>query len=146
MYPESDAATKRDLEGFAHAISHFRSMVWHISAQENSLSAAIQMEQAAQRKRSTQRRLMLEWAVAAIAGVAALVPAAGYYRHHVEQARIQEQQQVLKQREADAQLLDQVTDEISEAVPDAMRPLAEMDVTYADGQNSGQQGKINARN
>ncbi|HZU08641.1 MAG TPA: hypothetical protein VFA02_01960 [Pseudacidobacterium sp.] len=142
---EDDAATRRDLEAMAHAIGRFRSAVWHIAEQESSQPMQVQFEQAARRRRSVQRRVMLEWAFAGFAGVAALIPAAGYYRHHQEQARIEQQQQALKQREADAQLLDQIADEVSEAVPDAMRPLAEMDAMY--GQNStGQQGKTNATN
>jgi hypothetical protein len=139
---EDDVATRRDLEAMAHAISRFRSAVWHIAEQENPQPMQAQLEQAAQRRRSVQRRVMLEWAFAGIAGVAALIPAAGYYRHHQQQARIEQQQ-----READARLLDQIADEVSEAVPDAMRPLAEMDAAYADGQNAtGQQGKTNATN
>jgi hypothetical protein len=68
--------------------------------------------------------------------VTMLVPAVGYYRNHTARVREQQQEQALKQREADAALLDQVTSEISEAEPDSMRPLAEMDSDYASYQTS----------
>ncbi|MCL6463441.1 MAG: hypothetical protein K6T49_02855 [Acidobacterium ailaaui] len=144
---ESDAATRRDLENMAYAIRQFRAAVWHIAEQEGPRPTLIQLEQAARRRRSAQRRIMLEWAFAALAGVAVLLPAAGHYRHHAQMARMAEQQQALKQREADAELLDQVADEVSEAVPDAMRPLAELDSLYGSDQSAtGQREKNNARN
>ena len=137
LYPESDAATKRSLEGLANSISQFRDAVRHIADQQaQPVPSVSQWEQQAQRrKQSTQRRVMLEWAVAMAVCVALLLPGIGYYRSY--NARLeQEQAQMLKQQEADALLLDQVTSELSEAVPDSMRPLAEMDSDYASNQIS----------
>jgi Tfp pilus assembly protein PilN len=134
LYPESDAATKRSLEGLANSISQFREAVRHIAEQQAAPSAS-QWEQAQRRKQATQRRVMLEWVAAMVLCVALLLPGIGYYRSH--SARVQEQQaEMLKQQEADAVLLDQVTSEISETVPDSMRPLAEMDSDYASNQIS----------
>jgi hypothetical protein len=112
---------------------------------------AWQLDQARQRKRSAQRRTMLQWAVATVAAtvlcVTMLVPAVGSYRQHAAQARAQQQEQLLKQREADTALLDQVSSELSVAVPDSMQPLAEMDSDYASNQVSTRETeKKNGRN
>src|SRR5277367_186226 len=125
LYPESDAATKRDLEGLANSISQFRSAVHHVAGRSSESGMNWGFEQARVRRRSAQRRVMLEWAVAVALCVAALVPAVGFYREHASQVRAEQQAQLLKQREADTALLDQVSSELSEAVPDSMRPLVE---------------------
>ncbi len=144
LYPETDAATKRDLEGLANSISQFRSALHHIAARSAELPTDWGFEQARARRRSAQRRVMLEWAVAMALCVAALVPAVGFYREHAAQVRAEQQAQLLKQREADTALLDQVSSELSEAVPDSMQPLAEMDSDYASYQTTGE--KTNGRN
>ena len=152
MYPESDAATKRDLEGLANSISQFRAAVRHIAEQQaEPASVAWQLDQARRRRRSAQRRTMLQWAVATVAAtvlcVAVLVPAVGSYRHHAAQLQAQRQEQLLKQREADTALLDQVTSELSVTVPDSMQPLAELDSDYTNNQTSiGKTEKTNGRN
>lgn len=148
MYPESDAATKRDLEGLANSISQFRAAVRHIAEQQTEpASVAWQLDQARQRRHSTQRRSMRQWALAMALCVTMLVPAVGYYREHTAHLQAQRQEQLLKQREADTALLDQVTSELSEAVPDSMQPLAEMDSDYASNQISiGKTEKKNGTN
>jgi Tfp pilus assembly protein PilN len=144
MYPGTDAATKRELEGLANAIGQFRAAVHHVAACETESQMDWGFERALKRKQSHQRRVMLEWAVAAVLCVAALVPAVGYYRHAAT-LKAEQQAQLLKQREADAALLDQVSSEISEAVPDAMQPLAEMDATYASSGSTNGENR-NGRN
>ena len=148
LYPESDAATKRYLEGLAHSISHFRLAVYSVSdRQASTLPVTAQLEKAAQRRRSKQRRVMLEWAVAMALCVAALVPATSYYQTRAAQQAAQRQAQLLKQREADTALLEQVTSEISESVPDSLQPLADMDTEYASYQTSiTKTEKTNGRN
>ena len=146
LYPESDAATKRDLETLANFISQFRSAVHHVAARADARPIAWQMEQARVRKRSAQRRVMLEWAVAAALCVAALVPAVGFYREHAAQVQAEQQAQLLKQREADTALLDQVSSELSETVPDSMQPLVETDMDYASYETTGGTEKKNGRN
>ena len=152
MYPESDAATKRDLEGLANSISQFRAAVRHIAEQQaETASIAWQLDQARQRKRSAQRRTMLQWAVATVAAtvlcVTMLVPTVEHYRDHAAQLQAQRQEQLLKQREADTALLDQVTSELSVTVPDSMQPLAELDSDYTNNQTSiGKTEKTNGRN
>ena len=152
MYPESDAATKRDLEGLANSISQFRAAVRHIAEQQaEPASVAWQLDQARQRKRSAQRRTMLQWAVATVAAtvlcVTMLVPAVASYRNHAAQLQAQRQEQLLKQREADTALLDQVTSELSVTVPDSMQPLEELDSDYTNNQTSiGKTEKTNGRN
>jgi hypothetical protein len=136
LYPDGDAATKRSLEGLANSISQFRAAVRHISERGEMAPAAWQLEQARRRRQSAQRRVLLEWAVAMVLCVTMLAPAVGVYRNHNARVREQQLEQALKQREADAALLDQVTSEISEAVPDSMRPLAEIDSDYASNQVS----------
>lgn len=145
MYPESDAATKRGLEGLANAIGQFRSAVHHIAAREAESRTDWGFERVLKRKQSRQRRLILEWAVAAALCVAMLVPGVSYYRNRSAQLRAEQQAQLLKQREADAALLDQVTSEISETAPDAMDPLVEMDVAYRNAQNAQQREGNNGR-
>lgn len=151
LYPESDAATKRDLEGLAHSISEFRLAVHQIAAR--SVGPTIVgsptewgLEQARVRLRSKQRRVMLEWAVAAALCVAALVPAVGFYREHAATLQAERQAQMLKQREADTALLDQVTSELSETVPDSMQPLAQTDADYVSYETTGKTEKANGRN
>jgi hypothetical protein len=147
LYPECDAATKRDLEGLANSISQFRSAVHDIAARASESGMNWGLEQARVRRRSAQWRVMLEWAVAAALCVAALVPAVGFYREHAAQVRAEQQAQLLKQREADTALLDQVSSELSEAVPDSMRPLAETDADYVSYQTTtGETEKKNGRN
>ena len=148
MYPESDAATKRDLEGLANSISQFRAAVRHIAEQQaEPASVAWQLDKARQRRRSAQRRTMLQWAVAMMLCVTMLVPAVGYYREHAAHLQAQRQEQLLKQREADTALLDQVTSELSVTVPDSMQPLAELDSDYTNNQTSiGKTEKTNGRN
>ena len=87
---------------------------------------------------------MLEWAVAMALCVAALVPAVGFYREHAAVVRAEQQAQLLKQREADTALLDQVSSALSATVPDSLQPLAEMDSDYASYQTTGE--KKNGRN
>lgn len=145
LYPESDATTKRDLEGLANAIGQFRSAVHHIAAGEDASPIAWQLEQARARQRTRQRRVMLEWAVAAALCVAAMVPAVNLYRDHAAAVRAQQQAQLLKQRQADTALLDQVTSELSEAVPDSLQPLAELDSDYTNNQAT-MGGSRNGRN
>lgn len=146
LYAESDAATKRDLEGLANSISQFRAAVHHVAARSADSAMDWGFEQARVRRRSAQRRVMLEWAVAAALCVAALVPAMGFYREHAAQVRAAQQAQLLKQREADTALLDQVSSELSEAVPDSMQPLAETDADYVSYQTAGETEKKNGRN
>jgi len=152
LYPESDAATKRDLEGLANSISQFCAAVHHVAERSTGSTTAGSatdwgFEQARGRRRSAQRRVMLEWAVAAALCVAALVPAVGFYREHAAQVRTAQQAQMLQQREADTALLDEVSSELSEAVPDSMRPLAEMDADYVSYQTTtGETGRKNGRN
>jgi hypothetical protein len=152
LYAECDAATKRDLEGLANSISQFRSAVHHVAARSTGPTTAGSitewgLEQARVRRRSAQRRAVLQWAVAAVLCVAALVPAVGFYREHAAAARAEQQAQLLKQREADTALLDQVSNELSEAVPDSMQPLAEMDADYVSYQTTtGETEKKNGRN
>jgi hypothetical protein len=146
MYPESDAASKRDLEGLANSISQFRAAVHHVAARSSEEGMDWGFEQARVRRRTAQRRIMLEWAVAAVLCVVALVPAVGFFRDHAKQVRAERQAQILKQREADTALLDQVSSELSEAVPDSMRPLAEMDADYVSYQTTGETEKKNGRN
>jgi hypothetical protein len=152
MYPESDAATKRDLEGLANSISQFRAAVRHIAEQQpEPASVTWQLDQARQRRRSAQRRTMLQWAVATAAFtvlcVTMLVPTVGHYRERAAQLQAQRQEQLLKQREADTALLDQVTSELSVTVPDSMQPLAELDSDYTNNQTSiGKTEKTNGRN
>ncbi|SRR5579883_144509 len=137
IYPEGDAATKRELEIVANAIGQFRSAVHHVATRETGSQMDWGFERALKRRRTAQRRLVLEWAVAAVLCVAALVPAVSFYRHAAT-LKAEQQAQMLKQREADAALLDQVSSEISEAVPDAMRPLVEVDVAYTNAQQKGE--------
>jgi hypothetical protein len=137
MYPGTDAATKRELEVVANAIGEFRAAVHHIAARETESQLDWGFGPALKRRHAAQRRLMLEWAVAAVLCVAALIPAVGYYRHAAT-LKAEQQAQMLKQREADAALLEQVSSEISEAVPDAMRPLVEVDVAYTNAQQKGE--------
>ena len=134
FYPESDAATKRELEGLANAISHFRTAV-HDAAERQSRSP-LQLDGAQARRQSARRHVFLEWAVAAVLCVMALVPALGYYRNHEAQRQAQRQEQLLKQRAADTALLEQVASELSESVPDSMQPLADMDTDDASYQTS----------
>jgi hypothetical protein len=148
LYTDSDAATKRGLEGLANSISHFREAVHHIAERQAEPAAiAQQMERARRRRQSAQRRVMLEWAAAMALCVALLLPGIGYYRNHVSQVREQQQKQALQQRESDAALLDQVASEVSEQVPDSMQPLAEMDSDYASNQvSSGKAERNNGTN
>lgn len=151
LYPESDAATKRELEGLANSIRQFRAAVHHMAAQEEPTQVAWQLEQARQRRRSAQRRMVLEWAMTAMAAIvlsaAAVVPTVNSHREHMAQLQAQRQAQILKQREADSALLDQVTSELSEAIPDSMQPLAEMDADYVSYQTAtGETEKKNGRN
>lgn len=142
LYPENDAASKRSLEGLANSISHFREAICHIAGQQaQPLSVSQQLERAERRRQSARRRIMIEWAAALALCVALVLPGVGYYRDHASQMRRQQQRQaqLLKQREADAALLDQVASEVSEEVPDSMRPLAEMDSDYASNQISSKQ-------
>jgi hypothetical protein len=147
LYAESDAASKCDLEGLANSISQFRAAVHHVAARSSESGMDWGFEQARVRRRSAQRRVMLEWAVAMALCVAALVPGVGFYRNHAAQVRAEQQAQMLKQREADTALLDQVSSELSEAVPDSMRPLAEIDADYASYQTTtGETEKKNGKN
>lgn len=136
LYPEnSDAATKRSLEGLANAIGNFRAAVHHIADQETSTRITTQqLEQASKQKRSAQRRVMLEWATAMVLCVTMLVPALGYLRDRNVRMQAQQHEQLMKQRQADEALLEQVSHEVSEAVPDSMQPLAELDADYAGNQ------------
>ncbi len=147
LYPESDAATKRDLEGLANSISHFRAAIHHVAGQETEPEWRLDQTQA--RRRSTHQRVMLEWAVAAAAAMvlcaAILMPVVGSYRDHAAQLQAQQREQLLQQRAADTALLDQVTNALSEGVPDSMRPLAELDTDYASYQTVETEKK-NGRN
>lgn len=143
FYPESDATTKRSLEGLANSISQFREAVHRIAEQQGEQAAWQSgqipgqiLDQARRRRRSAQRRVMLECAVAMVLCVAMALPGIGYYRHHSARVREQQQAQAQRQREADAALLDQVASEISETVPDSMQPLAEMDADSASDETS----------
>ena len=146
MYPDSDGATKRDLEGLANSISQFRAAVHHIAGREGEgLEMGWRLDQAQERRQTAHRRIVLEWAIAAVLCVTMLVPAVGYYRSHAAQEQARQKEQLLKQREADTALLDQVTSALSETEPDSMRPLAEMDTDYASYQTA-QTEKKNDRN
>ena len=146
LYPESDAATKKELEGLANSISQFRSAVHHVAAQSTGATRDWGYESALKRRHVAQRRVVLEWAVAAVLCVAAMVPAVGFYRQHAAAVRAQQQAQLVKQREADTALLDEVSSELSATVPDSMQPLAEVDSDYASYQTTGKTEKTNGRN
>jgi len=138
LYPESDAATKRDLEGLANSISQFRSAVHHVAARYADSTTGWGFEQAEARRWSAQRHAVLQWAVAMALCVAVLVPAVDFYREHAAAVKAEQQAQLLKQREADTALLDQVSSELSATVPDSMQPLAEMDSDYASYETTGE--------
>ena len=146
LYPESDAATKRDLERLANSISQFRSAVHHVAARSADSATDWGFEQAEGRRWSAQRRAVLQWAAAMALCVAVLVSAVDFYRGHVAAVKAEQQAQLLKQREADTALLEQVSSELSEAVPDSMRPLAETDADYVSYQTTGETEKKNGRN
>jgi hypothetical protein len=147
LYPESDAATKRDLEGFAHAIGHFRAAMHQIAEKRTEAPAQWNLVKASAKVHSKQRRVVLEWAAAMALCVAVLVPAVGSYRNHVAAVKAEQQAQLLKQHEADAALLDQVSSEISEAVPDSLQPLADLDSDYTSDQaKTGETENKNGRN
>lgn len=135
LYPESDAASKRELEGLANSISQFREMV-HVAAdrQASQLPVSAQLEKAAQRHQTKQRRVMLEWAVAMVLCITAVIPVTSYYRTQAAHEKAQRQAQLMQQREADTALLEQVTSELSESVPDSLQPLADMENDYAKDQ------------
>jgi len=147
LYSDSAAATRQSLEGLASSISKFREAVRHIAEnQAEPISVSQQLEQARRRRQSAQRRVMLEWVAAMALCVALLLPGIGYYRDHAARQR-QQQQKALQQREADSALLDQVASEISEEVPDSMRPLTEQDSDYAGKQiSTGETEKTNGEN
>jgi hypothetical protein len=136
LYAENDAGTRRNLESLANSVSHFREAIHHIAeSQGEPLPISQQLEKARQRQQSSQRRVILEWAAAMAVCVALLLPGIGYFQHRA--AHLREQQRLaLEQREADAALLDQVANEVSEGVPDSMRPLAELDTDYTSSQIS----------
>jgi predicted anti-sigma-YlaC factor YlaD len=135
LYAENDAATKRSLEGLANSISQFREAVRHIAEEQQNVPAVQALEQASHRRQSVRRRIMLEWSAAAALCMGLLVPGIGYYRSYNTHLR-EQQQQAQKQREADSALLDQVASEVTEDVPDSMRPLAGTDSDYTSKQIS----------
>lgn len=89
--------------------------------------------------------MMLEWAVALALCVTAAIPATSYLRTQAAREEAQRQAQILQQREADTALLEQVTNELSESVPDSLQPLADMDNDYAKDQTYTKE-RTNGRN
>ena len=128
---------------FAATIRDFRSAVTHVAERETARPAAADwLVPARKRRRSHQQRVVLGWALAALACFATTLPWTSHSHqaamHSVTSAAVAAS--AAPAPESDTALLEQVDADVSESVPAPLAPLTELDSldsTNSSGVSSG---------
>jgi hypothetical protein len=114
---------------FAKSIRDFRSAVTHVAERETAIPAtAGWLAPARKRRRSTQQRIALGWACAALLCFATL-PFSSHSHHSATVNPVAAVTTVPAEpsAESDTALLEQVDSDVSESVPSSLAPLTELD-------------------
>ena len=120
-------ATREDIRDLAEALSLYRSAMQHVTDREAARPFAAKRRPT----RIVGFRFLLAPAHGAAIAAAALVPAYSHFHHHPSSAPVSQNQ---SQHNAtsnvatvdDTVLMNQIDSELSEDVPDALRPLADV--------------------
>jgi hypothetical protein len=119
-------ATRDEVRDLAEALSLYRSAMHHVADRE----AARPFVPAPRPARIVGFRFLLAPALAAAIAAAALVPAYSHFHHHSDSGPVAKngQPNAADARAAvdDTVLMNQIDSELSEDVPDALRPLADV--------------------
>jgi hypothetical protein len=123
---ESDAS-REEVREMAEALSLYRSAVHHIVEREAAKPFVVQPHQA----RSQAFGLLLAPALAAVIAVGVLIPVYNHFHHgSAKPAALGHAQppapEAIRANVDDTVLMNQIDSEVSEDVPDALRPLAEL--------------------
>lgn len=114
---------------FAKSIRDFRSAVTHVAERETaSPVTAGWLAPARKRRRSTQQRIALGWACAALLCFATLpFPIHSHHQAPVNPVAAVSTVPAEPSAESDTALLEQVDTDVSESVPSPLAPLADLD-------------------
>jgi hypothetical protein len=124
--PEPDSS-REDLRDLAEALSLYHSAMHHIAEREVDHPFVIEARPA----RSFPFRFLLAPALATAVAAGVLVPVYGHFRHHAAgssavASRTQPNPAQARASVDDAVLMNQIDNDLSEDVPDALRPLADL--------------------
>lgn len=114
---------------FAQSIRDFRAAVTHVAERETaSPVTAGWLAPARKRRRSTQQRIALGWACAALLCFATLpFPIRSHHQAPVNPVAAVSTVPAEPSAESDTALLEQVDTDVSESVPSPLAPLADLD-------------------
>jgi hypothetical protein len=122
--PQTDS--REEVREIAEALSLYRSAMHHLAERETARPFVAERPHA----RTIGLRSVLAPALAAAIAVAALVPVYTHYRHNSPPVpRMRTEQPSAADTRAtvdDTALMNQIDSELSEDVPDALRPLADL--------------------
>jgi len=140
---ETRLTSSQEMRDLAEALSLYRSAMQHVAAKQAARPFAMDRKPAP----SFRMRLVMVPALAAALAVAVIVPAVSHLHGHagtktgsvVEVAPQTPATNVVQMD--DAQLMDQIDNDLTEDVPDALQPLADMGTQTTAGNTSGAEKK-----
>jgi hypothetical protein len=126
--PEPDAS-REGIREIAEALSLYRAAMHHIADREAAGHPIVQGFAARRPARTIGFRLLLAPVLAAAVAAGVFVPVYGHFHHHGSSAITAKTQPNPADNRAavdDTALMNQIDSELSEDVPDALRPLADL--------------------
>jgi len=139
---ESAEGTREEVRELAEALSWFGSAMRHAAARQPERPWV--PEAAPARAPRMRMRLVLAPALAAMLAVTAMIPMAGHFRHAEARKMAPVAQETCTETRAsmnDTVLMNQIDSDVSQEVPDALEPLAELSEQAAVTKSSGSEQK-----
>jgi len=128
--PEPDSS-REDVRGLAEALSLYRSAMHHVAEREAARLPVVHGLAESRPRRVFPLRFLLAPALAAAAAAGVLVPVYGHFHHRqtgsvAVAAHTQPNPADARASVDDSVLMNQIDSDLSEDVPDALRPLADL--------------------
>lgn len=128
--PETDAP-REEMRALAEALSLYRSAMHHVAERETALHPTVQGLAQPRPKRTLGLRLLLAPALAAAVAAGVLLPLYAHFHHpHPPTVAVATEAEPgsteARVNIDDSVLMNQIDSDLSEDVPDALRPLADL--------------------
>ena len=128
--PEPDSS-REDVRGLAEALSLYRSAMHHVAEREAARLPVVREVAEPRPARHFPLGFLLGPALAAAAAAGVLVPVYGHFHHHKTGSatvamHVQPNPGEARASVDDTVLMNQIDSDLSEDVPDALRPLADL--------------------
>lgn len=139
-HPEPDS-TREEMRAMAEALSLYRSAMHHLAEREAARPFAAEPRPA----RTVRFRLLLAPALAAAVAAGVFVPMYSHYHHHETPAAHTVASTTTAGTHSnidDTALMNQIDSELSEDVPDALRPLAELSDQATTGNTASEKKNV----